>query len=152
MYSLEDIKVLKGAEVIRRRPEMYFGSNGPTPESISSRILNDALVLGSKFATVKCIDNWWVVSAEIDWLSIGGASRTDFKSLFNRMIPFPEAGVNSIRSEVFAGVYSSVILLGGTAGSILIKGESSDEEEFGKVTSSIYPRKRILGFKFDSGI
>jgi hypothetical protein len=151
LYKPEDIRVLNGTEIIKKRPEMYFGSNGPTPEFISSAILRDAVTLGSKYAVVRYVEGWWLIAAETDWLSAGNLANTDLNRLFSGLVPFPEAGVNGIRSEVFASVYSSALLVGGKAGRLKLKGNDTEEKEFDNVITSIVPNERVLGFKFDNG-
>ncbi len=68
------------------------------------------------------------------------------------MFPFPEAGINSCRFEYFAYVSSSALVIANEHDVKMIKGDSSDLEEFTQLTITISSFKRILGFNFISVI
>lgn len=151
LYHPDEIKTLSGLEIVRKRPELYLGSNGPTPESICSKILEGALILGSKFAVARCIDDWWFVASEIDWMSPKYCGKSEISELFTSLASFPEAGVNAIRAEVFTSAFSSVLIIGGTSGKLVLKGKKSEVLEFDRLVELIQPNTRVLGFKFESG-
>lgn len=149
MYNPEDIKTLSGAEIVRKRPEMYFGTNGPTPSAICSGILEGALVLGSKKVVVENRGDWWLIASDIDWLNATNKFGTNEDNAFLGLRAFPENGVNSIRSEIFAFVFSSCLISKGPTKTVLIKGNKKDKDDFSNIVSSLTTYKRVVGFKFE---
>ena len=47
-YTADDVQVINAEDHVRKNQEMYFGSRGANPESISSAIAEGALILGAR--------------------------------------------------------------------------------------------------------
>jgi hypothetical protein len=98
------MQVFSGLEQIRRRPEMYF-PGGVTPSSICSCLLDDCLSLGATRLRLDCIDGWYVVSADVDWLRLPENRAIPLERLFGGMYPHPTR-INGVRAEAFVGAFA----------------------------------------------
>lgn len=128
---------------------MYFGTNGPTPAAICSGILDGALVLGSKKSIVENHGEWWLIASDIDWLNTDNKFGTNEDNAFLGLRAFPENGINSIRSEIFAFVFSSCLITKGPQKTVVVKGNDKNEKEFSNIVSPLTHYKRIVGFIFE---
>jgi hypothetical protein len=97
--TAEDLEVLDALTVIRRRPEMYVGG-GTLPPTLAGDLVHDIAMLGALPAHVTKHEEWWLVSAETDWLC--SASGEISIEPFFRIVRCPQWGgnQNEIRSEV----------------------------------------------------
>jgi hypothetical protein len=104
MNGIQDIHVLKGLDVMRRRPEMYI-PEGISIGSISARLASDALLLGARHVRTDIVGSWGLVSADIDWLTVPVRMPTAVADLFQRLVIFDEGGPNAARAEAWVGAY-----------------------------------------------
>ena len=98
------MQVFSGLEQIRRRPEMYF-PGGVNSNSICSSLLDDCLSLGATHLRMDCLDRWYVVSADVDWLRLPVNRAIPLERLFGGMYPHPTR-INGVRSEAFVGAFA----------------------------------------------
>ena len=98
---------LNALEHIRSHLGLYFPGGHPSPAHIANRLVGDALILGARRTLVVHDGEWWIVAADIDWL---GSSGMDLPRLFTSIVSFPEAGENSMRSEVLLGAFAEDIV------------------------------------------
>ncbi|NRA76755.1 MAG: hypothetical protein HRU18_00990 [Pseudoalteromonas sp.] len=152
MYTKENLEPLDVEKHVIENQNMYFGSLGATAPSICSQIVEGALILGSNNVSILNNGDWSCIVSDFDWLNANGESNLNSQNAFSGMFPFPEAGINSCRFEYFAYVFSSALVIANEHDVKMIKGDSSDLEEFTQLTSTISSFKRILGFKFISVI
>jgi hypothetical protein len=100
-----EIRVLDSITHVRSHPRMYFPSGEPTPSLIATRLADDALVLGAKSVCIVRADEWWIISADHDWLMLPHIESIGDR--FRNFTPFPESGANSCRSEIFVGAFAT---------------------------------------------
>jgi hypothetical protein len=112
-YTADDLTLAESAiERIRRNPARYLGARLPTAPFLASALVQDALICGIKDIRVqRHDDNWTSVSAREDWIlpNIGIPSEQSpgYEHVFRTLVPFPQAGANSFRSEVLVAAFSS---------------------------------------------
>lgn len=95
---------------IRSHPGMYLPGGVASPADLASRLSADALLLGASRTLVVHDGEWWAVAADADWFSPAPIPADE---LFRRIVPFPEAGVNSMRSEVLLTAFADDVLTWG---------------------------------------
>lgn len=89
---------------------LSYTSDGIKAEELVSRIVFDALILGAADIRVLTADKWFLVASSIPWfLQSLGSLQID--SLFERIVPLPEAGANACRSEILLGAFASDIIV-----------------------------------------
>jgi hypothetical protein len=110
---------------VRRNVELFFRSGQPSALECATALANDAILLGSTEVHLARVDDWWLVSANQDWLVQGDHA---VEALFQRMWPFKEAGVNSIRSEVLIGAFAAKIVLLTPSTRVVLRGDVRDGE------------------------
>src|SRR6266481_1126414 len=106
MYTRDDLHVLTGPyAAIRDRPAMYAPGNG-SPLGLAYLLSADALLLGAKSVRTDVVAGWYLVSAEIDWLSPPFQTSVAPLELFARRIHQSSLGSNSLRGEVVVAALS----------------------------------------------
>ena len=98
------IQVLGGIELIRQKPQMYF-AGAVTASAICSYLVDDALRLGASHVRADSVGRWFIVSADVDWLSLPEDRVIPIDRLFVGMHAHPSR-INGIRSEVFVGAFA----------------------------------------------
>src|SRR5262245_38488984 len=93
--------------IIRKRPEMYFGPRRPSPEAIADHLVLEALVLGAKSVQVLRIEPWWLVVADVDWMTAPCRVPTTIEHTFGALVALPEMGDNCNRGEVYVSAFAS---------------------------------------------
>ena len=109
-FTVDDIVPLDPLRAIRKRPDMYLGTDVVSPSAIALRLQDDAKLLGARETTVREFQDWTIVSGDIDWLSLGAGAPSDSQVLFENVFPFPEAGVNSFRGEILVAAFASLAI------------------------------------------
>ena len=71
---------------------------------LAQRLSSDAMVLGATEVDVVRAGEWWTVASDTDWLAKPCECALD--KLFHQVIPFPEAGPNSMRSEILLTAFA----------------------------------------------
>ncbi len=97
--------------LVRRRPSMFLAA-GVSSANISAAIAHDARLLGAESVSVERHDDWTIVFADVDWLSLRGLYEHDLTpaELFHRIVPFPEDGPNSMRHEILAAAFAREVV------------------------------------------
>jgi hypothetical protein len=117
-YTEADLRVLDDPlDWIRARPGMFFTQGVFSPEAAASEIVGEALVCQVTEVTVTRLADWWIISGAQDWLPSGAA-----ETPFRRIVPFPEAGANSMRAEVLLTAFCRDVVTQAPAGRVTISG------------------------------
>jgi hypothetical protein len=141
--SMTTINALDPIEHLRSRRKMYLPDSGSIPLFLAQRLSNDAMIVGAHSVHLAHDGDWWTVSADFDWLA--DKSRT-VQDLFSGLIPFPEAGVNSIRSEVLLTAFAQdVVTIDASGNQVVVKGETPPRSGGNFDTSR--PWARIVRFR-----
>lgn len=149
-YSTNQIPKVNVEKHLVKQQQMYFGSCGANPVGISSSIAEGALILGAGSTLVTRRSDWWFVCADVDWLLVPTTSGLDDKTVFETVWAFPEAGLNSIRSEVFARVFSDQAYSLSERDLHRVKGDFPDDQTILANAKTLGDWKRIIGFRFKS--
>ncbi len=128
-YTHSDLEIADALEFIRKRPEMFTANGVPTPAFIAHGIAGDAIVLGATSVRVFSHCDWWVVSADIDWLVSPCRCPAPPREAFFRMLAFPELAVNSIRHEILANAYASSVVSISKSDRFIVKGDIAKHDE-----------------------
>lgn len=121
-YSADDLKVIDPIDAIRDNPELFTGAKKPTAELLVSRLISDILVDDSRIVSVARVCDWWIVASDIDWIEV--AAFSSVLEYFNRVIPFPEAGRNSIHCGVILSAFTCDLVTFSAERKTLVHGEA----------------------------
>src|SRR5690348_11695923 len=114
------MRTIDPLEHIRANREMYLPGGRCDPAYLATRVAEDALTSGAKRVEILHWQDWWVVAADSDWMA--RCCSGDVRELFDRVVPFPESGVNSMRSEVLLSAFADEVVTGGPGEGAVIKG------------------------------
>jgi len=104
-YTEKDIQVLTDSVgFVRRNPDMFLRLGEPNIHDFVENIVSTALLLGANKINVIKHDEWMFISSNVDW------TKNDERDAFSRILPFPEAGVNSCRPEVILVAFCTSVL------------------------------------------
>jgi hypothetical protein len=116
------MRTLNAIDHIRSLPAMYLprwdGDANRLGEWLAQRSAGDALILGAHAVETRHVGDCWAVSADVDWLAVPGETLED---LFDNVVAFPEAGVNSMRSEVLLAAFADTVTTTTPSGTTVIK-------------------------------
>jgi hypothetical protein len=118
------VKTIKGSNAIRDRPDMYLTRVPPQAWELATKIGQEALILGATLVQTSRLEDWWLISADLDWLP---SQDDELTRLFEQIVPFPEQGQNSHRSEVLLNVFANEIVTRSQYGETRIKGNAMIE-------------------------
>lgn len=134
-------------DTIRTHPELFLYKGIVSGHSLATRLFDDVLFMGDGGIVLK-IGAWWVIAAEYDWIEQGRGSRP-LGELFDHPCPFPEAGINSVRSEAIVRAFSKHLVIGTRTEQIPIVGEAVSGE-FAERLSHAFPHwVRYVAFQLD---
>jgi hypothetical protein len=120
---------------------MYLPSGRVNGHSLASAIFTDALVESNRRVVVERLNDWWIIASDHDW--IGPAA----KDHFERIVPFPEAGPNSMRSEVLLTAFADDVIVFDAVSHCIIKGDAKATEPLIALRKQHPEWKRIVAFR-----
>lgn len=89
---------------------------------LASQLVRNLNITGSLPVHVDCVDGWWIVVSDKDWLI--QPDRPVSMQNFHHIVPFPEAGREASRSEILLTAFASaVVTCGATDGMTWITGD-----------------------------
>lgn len=133
--------------VIRSKPEMYVGS-GDRGASLVASLLSDALSLGATETSCVRRDDWYVVSADVDWLTATCRFQFPVPELFRRIVPLPEFGANAMRAEALVAAFAEAVFIATPGAEELIAGRTPPAE----VREAMLPIGALRSVAFSLGL
>lgn len=136
MYTPNDFTQVDPLTFLREHPAMFFRSGGFTAPEMVGKIVIEAIVQGGQGVEVNRDGDWYLISADIDWLAHLE------RDPFNEVIPHPEDGPNSMFVEVLLTVFVADVFTAASGELRKIKGESPlpNYDQLGTAA-------RIVGFR-----
>jgi hypothetical protein len=131
-------------EFIKTNPQMFLRGQNVGLE-LSTNIIGNALLLTGKSVTILKQKDWWIIACEKDWLE--NDSNYTIGEIFSRMIPFPQAGQNSIRAEILLTAFAQDIITVIDRKLTVIKGDLTEDNSISAFASKNNSYKRILAFR-----
>jgi hypothetical protein len=137
-------------EAVRSQPEIFVG-HGFVKDCLfddrllAYRLISDPITYRFSPITIENIDGWWFVACKQDWLAKTGIDPV--LDLFTRVIDFPEAGVNAIRSEILVNAFSDDVVTYGNDGKIIVRGCESGLTELEARIDTICSGCRVVAFR-----
>lgn len=129
VYTKEDLKVFTsqdGLEFIRSHPEMYSCDVPNILSHLANELVSDAGHLNISAQAIQKND-WYIVYADKNWLEDNFKALSE-KELFFYVVPMPEAGINSMRSEILVNAFAANISLFKNSIFTLVKGNQVPED------------------------
>lgn len=130
---------------IREHVGLYIPGGEPRAEYLTSRLALDALTLGVRDVTIKRGGDWWLVHGTTDWLR--GTTEEEIRKLFTNIVPFPEAGVNSMRSEVLITAFARDVATAKETHRIVIAGDIGPHDPLWRLPGC-GGSDRVVAFRF----
>ncbi len=122
---------------------MFFGDRGVNAIDICTQIARGALALGARKHRTGIASSWHYIGTDIDWLSVNLQHEYENENdVFEKMHPFPEYFVNTVRYEPMSKSFDGSNLN-------LIKGKDLDTQLFKKEVTGYSKWKRVIGFRFN---
>jgi hypothetical protein len=138
------MKTLDPIEHIRSNPQMYLRGGKVDRIDIARQLAGDAIYLGAKRVQIVDVNDWMLVAADTDWMK---RSSADMRSAFDKIVPFPEAGINSMRSEVLLSAFAQDIFTADATGHEVIKGAAPKDPDVYRAAKE-ENWARVVAFRF----
>ncbi|HEY0922998.1 hypothetical protein [Rheinheimera pacifica] len=124
-FNIDDlIKLPSACQLIKKNPGQYVTNPESPALDIASHLMTDALSLSAKKVVVQQFNDWFLVSAEKDWVRDNLDNIKDLSVVFSRLIAIPEKGINSFRGEVLAYAFSTSCFVYENRTTCVIKGDA----------------------------
>jgi hypothetical protein len=101
------MRTIDPIEHIRQHRGMYLPGGRVDPLYLANSLTEDARLLGADRVQTARAGEWWWVAADRDWIAGDGS---DVHEVFCHIVPFPQAGANSMRSEVKLMAFADAVL------------------------------------------
>jgi len=142
------MKSINIEEYIREHQGEFFGSNGATPEAISSSIARGVLLLGATKVLIEKHNDCHFVCANLDWLAASFFDGVNEENIFDNIWSFPQEGINCHRSEIMARVFSSNMYTYKSSELTTKFGKAVETLELSENMKQFGSWKRTIAFKF----
>lgn len=129
---------------VQARPERFLRMEIPAPVELVMHIVSEALILGGSETCTLHRGHWWVITSTVDWLE----THPDYtaEELFFHIVPFPEAGPNSMRAEILLTAFAHKVITVGPKGHVSVKGEVAPSEDIWQWLQACSAWKRAVAF------
>jgi len=145
----KEVKTIKWCEHVQCHPSMYFSSEIVGPKEIHEAVDFSAKILGVSKLEFLVLDDWNYICADIDWFFSSSLEIKSIAALFGAPHPFPEAPVNSFRTEALCAPFSSDLYTFTHGKVTLIKGAMPAEETIERHLIELAIYARVIGFKVE---
>jgi hypothetical protein len=134
-----------GVEYVRSNRTVFLGPSGtPDLRDLAADLVTDALVLGVHPVTVDLIDDWYVVAAPQDWITL--KSRHPLIECFRRVEIFHEHRRNSNRATILINAFAKNVLVLGAEGVTVVKGCDNVSDAFTTSLMQRFSNQRVVVF------
>jgi hypothetical protein len=133
-------------EHVRENPRSYLGTNHPPDlRDIAGLLVTDALCLGVHSIAVDIFEDWFVVSADADWI-LKDSDRSVVEA-FSRPQIFHQHHKNSMRATVAVTAFTKEAITVGGEGVTIINGEEATLAQAAATLCDRYPGRRVVAFR-----
>jgi hypothetical protein len=138
------MKIVETLPHIQAHPEMYL-PDGATTVDLAARIVSDVLILTEQLISVQHTADWWIIAGKEDW--IARCSDRPIENYFRSIVPFPEAGVNSMHGEVLLTAFADDVVTATPGRMIAIKGVIAENDMLWTLINALPKWERIVAFR-----
>jgi hypothetical protein len=133
-------------EHVRENPRLYLGTDHPPDlRDIAGLLVTDALCLGVHPIAVDVFEDWYVVSAAVDWI-LKDSDRSVVEA-FSRPQIFHQHHKNSTRAAVTVTAFTKEAITVGSEGVTIINGDEAALVESAATFRDRYPNRRVVAFR-----
>ena len=143
-WTEDDLRVVDPLKMIRDRPGMFL-PDGDRGTGLAKHLEEEARLLGAAWVQVERLADWYLVGSDMDWCRVGRFRPSDPLDQFRRAWPFPEAGVNSIRSEILVTAFAEDVFTGTASERRIVQGGEPPPQVWELVESRGW--RRVVGFR-----
>jgi hypothetical protein len=126
---------------------MFLRSGRANGRELAESLVDDALILTGGPVTVVRRGEWWLVGCEEDWMARQSSGSVD--DLFAKIVPFPEAGPNSMHSEILLMAFAKEVLIKEDATLRAVKGLVAADDEVWDILRSAPHWRRAVAFRLE---
>jgi hypothetical protein len=137
------LKAINAIQHIRDHPRMYLPDGKVSGEYLLSKLVLDALFLGVRDIRVQHINEWWLIGSSANLFPEDSG---ELITLFTQVVPFPEAGVNSMRTEVLLTAFAQDVIIRNGINRTVIAGRIGLDEPVWQLMDNC-GCERVVGFR-----
>lgn len=136
MYRPEDLRTVEVVGYLRENSGRFFRGGEFDPVETAEMLAGEAIRAGAADVRISRRDGWLLVDSDVDWL------RDVEDVVFDRIVPFPGAGPNSMFAEVLLVAFCEGVATASAGSARVIKGVDA-----GPLTDAAPLRGRSVAFK-----
>ena len=112
-----------------------------------TQLHSDVLTLTNRMVFTLHDEGWWIVASEEDWITrVFDQAITE---IFTHIIAFPEAGVNSIHSEILLTAFAEDVFTATPSDQIVIKGAIESNDPLWRLIQRFFQWERLVAFRMN---
>lgn len=136
-------------EQYRKYPHWIFHRDArPNPHHLSGFLLSQMTLLGARDVQLKRVNDWYIFTADLDWLQAGSHVYFGVLDQFDGIVTFPEDGINRQRYESAIKAFSDAVIIADQREVTVVSGEVPDDSEIWQHITTKYPRTLAFLFPF----
>lgn len=124
LYNETSISTVDPVALVRQQESRFFIAGRFDPAEMAAQVAAEALRCGASCVRIDRREQWWIVSADRDWLG-----EQDALQAFRRLVSYPEGGENSMRPEVLLTVFADDVVTVAHGETVAIKGEADASQQ-----------------------
>ena len=140
LYDETSISVVDPLALVREQESRFFIAGKFDPDEIAAQVTAEALRCGASCVRIDRREQWWIVTADLDWLG-----ERDALQAFRRLVSYPEGGENSMRSEVLLTAFAHDVVTMAHGEILAIKGETDASQQ--AFLASFSKAGRLVAFR-----
>jgi hypothetical protein len=111
---------------IRSHPQRYLPGGKLDGLWLAQNLVSDVRMQDGSNVAKSQVDGWWVVVSDTDWIAL--LERRHHRDPFTSILPFPEAGPNSMHGEVLLTAFAEAVLTADREGPRVVKGQVAPDD------------------------
>ena len=147
-WPISDLRVVETMDFIRSHSSMFLGVERPTDALLTNQIIAGAILLTDQRVVTCRHGGWRMIAAEEDWLA--PARISDSRSVFEHIVPFLEAGVNSCHPEVLLSAFADHVVTATAEIWMSIRGVSMEPDTMEWAKDRLPRWRRLVAFRIES--
>jgi hypothetical protein len=116
-----DLQVVDPLAWVSSRPIQFFRTGRADALQLVTCVLADVVTLGGGECRVSVIEDWWLVSSDIDWMK---NAKFSVQELFSQVVADPRLGDHSMRAEILLNAFASDVFTTDSHAPLAIKGRA----------------------------
>jgi hypothetical protein len=125
---MKELKIIKDhVSLLKKNRQLYIGGDNISSRELIEFLADDARQLEQNDIVVGEVNGWHYIRSNNDWIASSSRKIPDWDTAFNRLISFPEGGINTVSHEIFLTAYAKCVFVKDSSRVSVIKGDAPSD-------------------------